>query len=81
VAAPQQASGSAAAHVTRYARTWVNVRGGRANGTASVRVLSPGEQVLVDSLRGGWYRVLADGRPLGYVHRSNLDIAPPDPRR
>jgi hypothetical protein len=66
--------------VTRYARTWVYVRDGRARGTATVRILSPGEQVLVDSLQGGWYRVLADGRALGYVHRSNLDIAPPAPR-
>ena len=63
--------------LTRYARTWVNVRDARARAAASVRVLSPGEAVLVDSLHLGWYRVLADGRPLGYVHRSNLDAAPP----
>jgi hypothetical protein len=66
--------------LTRYARTWVNVRDGRAQATPSVRVLTPGEPVLVDSLRGGWYRVLAEGRTVGYVHRSNLDAAPPNAR-
>ncbi len=66
--------------LTRYARTWVNVRDGRAQATPSVRVLTPGESVLVDSLRGGWYRVLAEGRTVGYVHRSNLDAAPPTAR-
>jgi hypothetical protein len=65
------------AGVARYARTWTNVREGRARATRSVRVLKPGEAVLVDSLRRGWYRVLADGRTLGYVHRSNLDAVPP----
>jgi hypothetical protein len=63
----------ARAGVTRYARTWINVREGRARATRSVLVLTPGEAVLVDSLRRGWYRVVADGRTLGYVHRSNLD--------
>src|SRR2546428_245305 len=33
--------------------------------------------VIVASLRRGWYRVLADGHTLGYVHRSNLDAVPP----
>jgi hypothetical protein len=66
--------------LTRYARTWVNVRDGRAQAAPSVRVLTPGEPVLVDSLQGGWYRVLAEGRTVGYVHRSNLDAAPPTAR-
>ena len=66
--------------VTRYARTWVNVRDDRAQAAPSVRVLNPGEQVTVDSLRGGWYRLLAEGRPLGYVHRSNLDAGRPTAR-
>jgi Bacterial SH3 domain len=61
----------------RYARTWVNVRERRDRGALSVRVLNPGEAVLVDSLQRGWYRVLADGRTLGYVHRVNLDAARP----
>ena len=72
--------GRAGGLVTRYARTWANVRDGRARETISVGVLSPGEQVLVDSLRSGWYRVLADGQTLGYVHRSNLEAVPPSPR-
>jgi len=45
-----------------------------------VRVLNPGEAVLVDSLKRGWYRVLADGRIVGYVHRTQLDAAPPAAR-
>jgi uncharacterized protein YgiM (DUF1202 family) len=64
------------APVKRYARTWVNVRGGRTLDTPSIRVLNPGEAVTVDSLSRGWYRVLAGGRTLGYVHRSALDTAP-----
>lgn len=64
----------------RYARTWTNVREGRGLAAPSVRVLSPGEAVLVDSLRRGWYRVRAKGRTIGYVHRSNLDAAPPTGR-
>ena len=71
---------SPAGGLTRYARTWVNIRDGRAQATASVGVLTPGEPVLVDSLHGGWYRVLAGGRTLGYVHRSNLDATPPTAR-
>jgi hypothetical protein len=31
----------------------------------------------VDSLLRGWYRVLEDGRTIGYVHRSTLAAAPP----
>jgi len=65
----------------RYARTWVNVRGGRSPGAHAVRILSPGEAVLVDSLRQGWYRVLVDGRTLGYVYRSFLDAVPPPAHR
>lgn len=61
----------------RYARTWVNVRGGRGRGAPAVRVLNPGDAVLVDSLERGWYRVLVDGRMLGYAHRANLGAAPP----
>lgn len=73
VASPRQG-------VRRYARTWANVRETRGRGAPSVRVLDPGEAVLVDSLRRGWYRVLADGQVLGYVHRSNLDAVPPTAR-
>jgi hypothetical protein len=62
---------------TRFARTWVNVRGGRGRAAPAVRVLNPGDAVQVDSLSLGWYRVLIDGRAAGYVHRSNLDPVSP----
>ena len=61
----------------RYARMWVNVRKGRRPDATIVRVLKPGEPVLVDSLRAQWYRVLIDGRPVGYVYRGNLSATPP----
>ena len=38
----------------------------------------PGELVGVDSLGRGWYRVLVDGVPVGFVDRSSLAPAPPD---
>jgi Bacterial SH3 domain len=63
--------------VQRFATTWVNVREARRFGTPAVRVLNPGEAVLVDSLRGGWYRVVVEGRTLGYVDRLYLDTVPP----
>jgi hypothetical protein len=62
--------------VRRYARTWVNIRDDRSRSAASVGVLNPGDEVMVDSLIRGWYRVLVDGRLIGYVHRSTLTAAP-----
>jgi hypothetical protein len=64
----------------RFARTWVNVRSRRASGAPTVRILSPGDSLLVDSLRWGWYRVLVDGHPLGYASRLYLDSLPPTRR-
>jgi hypothetical protein len=64
----------------RYARTWVNVRSGRSGAAPGIRILSPGDTVAVDSLRRGWYRVLVNGRPLGYVDRTYLDTIPPPGR-
>jgi hypothetical protein len=61
----------------RYATTWVNVRVRRGPDAAAVRVLDPGEAVLVDSLVGGWYRVLIDGQSIGYAYGSNLSEAAP----
>jgi len=61
----------------RYARMWVNVRNRRRPDATIVRVLKPGEPVLVDSLRQQWYRVLIDGRPVGYVYRGYLTATPP----
>lgn len=76
-AAAAPAAAPAAPGIRRYARTWVNIRGARALVAPSVGVLKPGEAVMVDSLRRGWYRVLAEGRAVGYVYRSNLDATPP----
>ena len=66
-----------APQLQRYTTTWVNVRGGRSRAAPAVRVLRPGQAVLVDSLRRGWYRVLVNGRTLGYVHRLNLGTVAP----
>ncbi len=63
----------------KYAQTWVNVRARRSGTADAVRILDPGERVGVDSLRLGWYRISIDGRPLGYVDRSLLGPAPPQP--
>jgi len=60
----------------RYASTWVNVRAGRSGSAPVVRVLNPGDSLVVDSLRQGWYRVVADGQTLGYVDRSLVGTAP-----
>jgi SH3 domain-containing protein len=62
----------------RYAQTWVNVRGERTRSAPTVGMLNPGDAVTVDSLVRGWYRVLVDGRTLGYVHRSTLDVSRPE---
>jgi hypothetical protein len=42
-------------------------------------VLLPGDTVVADSLRNGWYRVALEGEVLGYVHRSTL-ISPAGPK-
>lgn len=65
-------------NLRRYARTWVNVRGARARSAQAVAILNPGDAVVADSLVGGWYRVLVDGRALGYVHRSTLGATRPE---
>jgi len=64
--------------IRRYAQTWVNVRGERTKAAPTVGMLNPGDAVTVDSLVRGWYRVLVDGRTLGYVHRSTLDVSRPE---
>ncbi|MGH7535366.1 MAG: SH3 domain-containing protein [Gemmatimonadales bacterium] len=74
---PSSVAPAVGEQVRRYARTWINVRGGRSAGAPALRVLNPGDAVLVDSLERGWYRVLVDGRTLGYAHRANLGAAPP----
>ena len=78
--APVEAAPTPAAtgrQLQRYAKTWVNVRGGRSRRSPDVRVLNPGEAVLVDSLVRGWYRVVIGGQPVGYVDRRYLDVEAP----
>jgi hypothetical protein len=69
---PPAASPPVDAPQLRFATTWVNLRDGRGPRETAVRVLNPGDSVMVDSLVGGWYRVLEGGRPLGYAHRRFL---------
>ena len=69
----------AAAASRRYATNWINVRRDRSLGAPLVRVLRPGDAVMVDSLVRGWYRVVSEGRTEGYAHRRYLAAAPPAP--
>jgi hypothetical protein len=62
--------------VRRYAATWINVRSGRGNSATVIRILRPGDPVLVDSLVRGWYRVIASGEAVGYLDRRFLDTLP-----
>jgi hypothetical protein len=52
--------------VTRVAQTWTKVRSRRSVHADVVAVLLPGDTVLADSLKAGWWRVSLDGRVLGY---------------
>jgi hypothetical protein len=63
--------------VRRYAGTWINVRSARGNAAPVIRILHPGDPVLVDSLVRGWYRVIASGEAVGYLDRRYLDTLPP----
>jgi len=76
--APSSGASPAALGNRRYAQTWVNVREDRTRSAPTVGMLNPGDAVTVDSLVRGWYRVLVDGRTLGYVHRSTLDVSRPE---
>ena len=58
--------------VPRRARTWTKVHGRRSTRADLVAVLLPGDTVLADSLRGGWWRVALEGRVLGYVYAPTL---------
>jgi hypothetical protein len=76
--APDSTPTPAGAGIRRYAQTWVNVRSDRTRSAPAVGILNPGDAVTVDSLVRGWYRVSVDGRTLGYVHRSALDVSRPE---
>jgi hypothetical protein len=54
------------AAVIRVAQTWTKVRSRRSVHADVVAILLPGDTVLADSLKGGWWRVSLDGRVLGY---------------
>jgi hypothetical protein len=56
----------------RVARTWTHVRSGRRVSSDVQAVLLPGDTVVVDSLKRGWYRVALEGEVLGYAHQSTL---------
>ena len=75
--APEASPPPATPPARRYATDWVNVRESRGSRAPVVQVLEPGDTVLVDSLRRGWYRILADGRTLGYAHRRFFGTTPP----
>ena len=61
----------------RYASTWMNVRADKSNTAQVVQTLHPGDSVFVDLLEQGWYRVVTDGQPIGYVDWRYLDTLQP----
>jgi hypothetical protein len=58
--------------VPRVARTWTKVHARRSVRGDLVAILLPGDTVLVDSLRGSWWRVALEGRVIGYVYAGTL---------
>ena len=76
---PSEAPAPAPVPRRRYATTWVNVRDGPGGAARIVRILNPGDSVLVDSLQRGWYRVVSDGGTVGYVLRRYLDTLAGEP--
>jgi hypothetical protein len=58
--------------VPRIARTWTKVHDKRSVNADLVAVLLPGDTVLVDSLKGRWWRVALEGRVIGYVYAGTL---------
>ena len=61
----------------RFARTWVNVHARRSASAPVVRIVNPGELVMVDLFQQGWYRVVEDGQAVGYMDGHYLDRSPP----
>jgi hypothetical protein len=58
--------------VPRVARTWTKVHERRSVKADLSAVLLPGDTVLADSLRGGWWRVALEGKVIGYVYAGTL---------
>ncbi len=75
--APPAESAGSASTARRYASTWLNVRAQRSSKAAIVRVLRPGELVLVGAQQEGWYPVLDEAQTAGFVDRRLLDTSPP----
>jgi hypothetical protein len=62
--------------VSRVARTWTKVHERRSVKSELSAVLLPGDTVLADSLRGGWWRVALEGKVIGYVYGQTLNDTP-----
>ena len=62
--------------VHRVARTWTKVHERRSVKSDLAAVLLPGDSVLADSLRGGWWRVALEGKVIGYVYGPTLTETP-----
>jgi hypothetical protein len=71
VSAPAMAPGASELLV---AKTWTHVRKTRRVSGEVEAVLLPGDTVVADSLRRGWYRVALEGEVLGYAHQSTLAV-------
>jgi len=67
--------------VARWTLDWANVREGRGTRFPVLGVLRPAQEVLVDSLRAGWWLVYLNGRPSGYVATDLLTDQPPQAMR
>jgi ribosomal protein L37E len=71
------ASPAASRAERRFARTWTNIRSRRSVAGDVVGVLLPGDTVIADSLRRGWWRVTFEGEVMGYAYHSTLVTDPP----
>jgi hypothetical protein len=74
--APEVSSAPSAEAVSRFARTWTKVHERRSVKSDLSAVLLPGDTVLADSLRGGWWRVALEGKVIGYVYGPTLAETP-----
>jgi hypothetical protein len=69
-------SAPSAEAVSRVARTWTKVHERRSVKSDLSAVLLPGDIVLADSLKGGWWRVALEGKVIGYVYGTTLTDRP-----
>jgi hypothetical protein len=73
---PVPDSAPSADAVSRVARTWTKVHERRSVKSDLSAVLLPGDTVLADSLRSGWWRVALEGKVIGYVYGPTLSETP-----